>query len=68
MVASYGEDTITMAMEASSDCLKGMDRKSIDAVFFATTNLPTRRGWAPAFWRPPWICHLHFELWMSPEL
>ncbi|RLC92147.1 MAG: 3-hydroxy-3-methylglutaryl CoA synthase [Chloroflexi bacterium] len=39
-VASYDEDTITMAMEASSDCLKGMDRESIDAVFFATTTSP----------------------------
>jgi hydroxymethylglutaryl-CoA synthase len=39
-VASYDEDSITMAMEASSDCLKGMDRKSIDAVFFATTTSP----------------------------
>jgi hydroxymethylglutaryl-CoA synthase len=39
-VASYDEDTITMAMEASSDCLKGMDQKSIDAVFFATTTSP----------------------------
>jgi len=39
-VASYDEDSITMAMEAASDCLKGIDPKSVDALFFVTTTSP----------------------------
>jgi len=39
-VASYDEDSITMAMEAATDCLKGIDPKSVDALFFATTTSP----------------------------
>ncbi|MDY6834449.1 MAG: 3-oxoacyl-[acyl-carrier-protein] synthase III C-terminal domain-containing protein [Chloroflexota bacterium] len=41
-VANYDEDAITMAVEAVTDCLKGIDRKSIDALYFASTSPPYR--------------------------
>lgn len=39
-VAAIDEDSITMAVAASIDCLKGIDPKVIDAVFFASTTAP----------------------------
>jgi len=39
-VANYDEDSITMAVAASLDCLNGMDRKDVDCLFFASTTLP----------------------------
>jgi len=39
-VAALDEDSITMAVAASIDCLKGIDPKTIDAVFLATTTAP----------------------------
>ncbi len=39
-VAAIDEDSITMAVAASIDCLKGIDPKTIDAVFLATTTAP----------------------------
>lgn len=39
-VANNDEDTATMAVAAGFDCLKGMDRKEIDGVFFASTTSP----------------------------
>jgi hydroxymethylglutaryl-CoA synthase len=41
-VANYDEDTITMAVEAGIDCLKGIDRSKIDGLFFASTSAPYR--------------------------
>ena len=41
-VANYDEDGLTMAVAASADCLTGMDRDKIDAVYFATTTPPYR--------------------------
>ena len=37
-IASADEDTITMGVEAGQDCLTGIDPKSIDGLFFATTT------------------------------
>ncbi len=37
-VANIDEDTITMSVEAGLDCLIGIDPKSIDGLFFATTT------------------------------
>jgi len=34
------EDTITMGVEACSNCLKGMDSEEVDALYFATTTPP----------------------------
>ncbi len=39
-ICNCDEDSITMGVEAGVDCLKGMDKKGIDAVYFATTTAP----------------------------
>ncbi|MBI3040729.1 MAG: hydroxymethylglutaryl-CoA synthase [Chloroflexi bacterium] len=41
-VANFDEDTISMAVEASIDCLKGIDREQIDGLYFASTTAPYR--------------------------
>lgn len=37
-IASIDEDSLTMAVEAGLDCLSGIDPKSVDGLFFATTT------------------------------
>ena len=37
---NWDEDGITMAVEASRDCLKGMDKSLVDAHFLCSTTLP----------------------------
>jgi hydroxymethylglutaryl-CoA synthase len=39
-VANADEDSLTMAVAASQECLVGQDPASIDAVYFATTTSP----------------------------
>lgn len=39
-VASYDEDSITMAVAAARECIKGIDKEKIDALFFASTTPP----------------------------
>lgn len=39
-VVAIDEDSITMAVAAGMDCLRGIDPKTIDAVFLATTTAP----------------------------
>ena len=39
-VANFDEDAITMAVAAATDCLRGIDRRSIGGVFFASTSYP----------------------------
>jgi len=39
-VANFDEDSVTMAVAAGIDCLNGIDRKKIDALYFATTTSP----------------------------
>src|SRR4030042_952126 len=39
-VAGLDEDSVSMAVSASIDCLKGIDPKTIDAVYLATTTPP----------------------------
>jgi 3-hydroxy-3-methylglutaryl CoA synthase len=39
-IANWDEDSITMAVEAGMDCLKGIERRSVDALYFATTTPP----------------------------
>jgi len=41
-VANNDEDTVTMAVEAVLDCLTGIDRDSIDGLYFASTTPPFR--------------------------
>jgi 3-hydroxy-3-methylglutaryl CoA synthase/uncharacterized OB-fold protein len=37
-VANYDEDTITMGVEASTDCLANIDRSSVDGLYFASAS------------------------------
>ena len=39
-VANFDEDSVSMGVAAGVDSLTGMDRKEIDALFFATTTSP----------------------------
>jgi len=39
-VANYDEDSVTMAVAAGANCLEGVDREQIDALFFASTTPP----------------------------
>jgi 3-hydroxy-3-methylglutaryl CoA synthase len=39
-VANFDEDGITMAVEAGRDALHGIDRQTIDGLYFATTTAP----------------------------
>ena len=36
-VANYDEDALTLAVAAGIDCLRGIDRKTVDGVLFAST-------------------------------
>ena len=37
---SWDEDTMTLAVAASRDCLAGMDKYAVDAAYLASTSLP----------------------------
>jgi 3-hydroxy-3-methylglutaryl CoA synthase len=39
-IANHDEDSLTLAVEAGRDCLKGIDRQSIDGLYFASTTSP----------------------------
>jgi len=39
-VANYDEDAISMSVAAGLDCLRGIDPKTVDALFLATTTAP----------------------------
>ncbi len=39
-MANWDEDSVTMAVEASRDCLNGMDRTDLSAVYMASTTFP----------------------------
>lgn len=39
-VGNFDEDSLTMAVAAGMECLKGLDRKTIDALYFASTTPP----------------------------
>jgi len=39
-VANWDEDSITLGTAAALDCLDGLDRSRVDALFFATTTPP----------------------------
>jgi 3-hydroxy-3-methylglutaryl CoA synthase len=47
-VANYDEDSVTMAVAAAIDCLRGVDRSSIDGVLFASTSYPFKEKQAAA--------------------
>ncbi|MFH0789043.1 MAG: SDR family NAD(P)-dependent oxidoreductase, partial [Pseudomonadota bacterium] len=37
---NWDEDSLTMAVSASLDCLKGVDKETVEAVYLASTTLP----------------------------
>jgi len=39
-VTSYDEDSVTMAVAAARNCLKGRGRETVDALLFASTTFP----------------------------
>jgi hydroxymethylglutaryl-CoA synthase len=39
-VANYDEDSLTMAVAAARDCLKGIDRATVGGLYFASTTAP----------------------------
>ncbi|MBW1767778.1 MAG: hydroxymethylglutaryl-CoA synthase family protein [Deltaproteobacteria bacterium] len=39
-VANFDEDSITMAVAAGIDCLKGIDRSKVQGAYFASTSMP----------------------------
>ena len=39
-IANFDEDSVTMAVAAGRDCLKGIDLEAVDALLFATTTAP----------------------------
>ncbi len=39
-VANFDEDSVTMAVAAGMDCLRGIDRSQVDGILFATTSPP----------------------------
>jgi 3-hydroxy-3-methylglutaryl CoA synthase/NAD(P)-dependent dehydrogenase (short-subunit alcohol dehydrogenase family)/putative sterol carrier protein len=39
-VCNFDEDSLTMSVAASRDCLVGQDRKTVDAVYLCSTTLP----------------------------
>ena len=39
-VASWDEDAVTMGVAAAIDCLRGIDRDTVDAILFASTSYP----------------------------
>jgi len=52
-VANWDEDSLTMAVAAATDCLSGIERKTINGLYFASTTPPyaeklaaTTVGWA----------------------
>lgn len=39
-ICSFDEDSMTMAVAAASDCLNGIDCKTVDGLYFASTTSP----------------------------
>jgi len=39
-VCNWDEDALSMAVEAARDCLAGMDKSQVDALYLASTTLP----------------------------
>ena len=39
-IANFDEDSVTMAVAAGIDCLRGQERQAVDGIIFATTTTP----------------------------
>src|SRR2546422_5243709 len=47
-VANWDEDAVTMGVAAAIDCLRGLERASVDGVLFASTSYPLKEKQAAA--------------------
>jgi hydroxymethylglutaryl-CoA synthase len=47
-IANWDEDAVTMAVAAAIDCLRGIDRATVDGVLFASTSYPFKEKQAAA--------------------
>jgi 3-hydroxy-3-methylglutaryl CoA synthase len=47
-VASYDEDSLTLAVAAAQDCLRGINLKSVDRLYFASVTCPYKEKQAAA--------------------
>ncbi len=47
-VAGYDEDSLTMAVAAARDCLRGVDRGAVGGLYFASTTAPYKEKQAAA--------------------
>jgi hydroxymethylglutaryl-CoA synthase len=47
-VANWDEDAVTMSIAAAIECLRGVDRASVDGVLFASTSYPFKEKQAAA--------------------
>ena len=52
-MCNWDEDTITMAVAASRDCLGGLDKQKLDALYLASTTLPFADRKTPGSWLQP---------------
>ena len=41
-IANFDEDSLTMGVAATTDCLKGVERSTVDGLFFASSSFPYR--------------------------
>ncbi|MBI2831889.1 MAG: hydroxymethylglutaryl-CoA synthase family protein [Chloroflexi bacterium] len=41
-IANFDEDSLTMGVAAGTNCLRGIDRNTVDGLFFASTTFPYR--------------------------
>jgi hydroxymethylglutaryl-CoA synthase len=60
-VAYYDEDSLTMAVAATLDCLGGGDRAAVDGLYFASTTAPYREKLTAA--TAAIACDLRNEIW-----
>ena len=47
-IANFDEDSLTLAVAASIDCLTDLDRKTVDGIFCASTTFPYKEKLASA--------------------
>ena len=52
-IASYDEDSLTMAVEAAIDCMRGIDAHKVDGLYFATTTSPYKEKQCSALMAMP---------------
>jgi hypothetical protein len=66
-MCNWDEDSLTMAVAASRDCLKGMDKAKVDALYLASTTLPFADR-ARLLSSPRWKQLRKGTLWSQPPI